>query len=534
MNRFILRAWFCAPLFVFVGAASLDAQPVTLLQTVEPSFRVEPIVHRFKARRGEVIPFEFAVTSSGKAMDVEIRTVSLRQEESGLILHDADHEPEHVVKIHSERNFRINAGETRMLKGEITVPLPKTNFLSFGILVTDNGTKPTFDTANAAATQAGIRFVTQYVLRVDVEIEAAPSGQLSNLKFAQGQVVAEDGSPVIETVLENPTNYSFEFQVRGSIDTAGGAVRSKPFPLGMLSRAELQDDERYLIRLMPRSKLRLKRPLEGPVLPGDAALNFSISNGRREVGNAKFYTQIDLEDFPALQTQMALIDEATTISPAYVELGQVRGSKRISALKVINQDDVPKKVSVEVKSLSGEPMPEVNIAPRAFDVLPGRTKTLRAIMRADRNRDQPSYGVVHLTTTSDSGKSTVAEMPLALWFGAPAEAQLDVSDVQLRTEDESQEFTVAVANKDESFVPVNAELIVSQESGRALKLTAGYGRWLGPGEESQLRFKCPRPLTAGEYQLSLRVDTHEGHTPVERRVVVQLKETSGAGSADSL
>jgi hypothetical protein len=39
---------------------------LTLQESLEASFNIEPVVHRLNGRRGEVLPFSFLITSTGK------------------------------------------------------------------------------------------------------------------------------------------------------------------------------------------------------------------------------------------------------------------------------------------------------------------------------------------------------------------------------------------------------------------------------------------------------------------------------------
>jgi len=179
------------------GSAS---KTVALTQKVQPSFYIEPVVQRFEGRRGEVVPFEFLMASTGKQMDVVVQAVSLRQEETGIILHDPSRPPSGAVRFTTPTEFKLSPGESRLIRGDLTVPLVRANFFSFGILVRDQGQMSARDTADSRAdgadTKAGVRFVTQYVLRVDVETPEAAGGALGKLELHDGGVHSVNGSPL--------------------------------------------------------------------------------------------------------------------------------------------------------------------------------------------------------------------------------------------------------------------------------------------------------------------------------------------------
>ncbi|MEM6364522.1 MAG: hypothetical protein AAF745_08850, partial [Planctomycetota bacterium] len=141
-NRYVV-----SPLHVTVFAlllslfvSSVEAQQrISLTRSVEPSFRIEPVVQRYRGRRGERIPFKFELQSTGKAMQINIRAVALRQEETGIILHDHVSAPASGVEFTSPTEFDLAAGGKFEITGDVTVPLVKSNIMSFGILVRDEG-----------------------------------------------------------------------------------------------------------------------------------------------------------------------------------------------------------------------------------------------------------------------------------------------------------------------------------------------------------------------------------------------------------
>ncbi|MEM9645668.1 MAG: hypothetical protein AAF989_11810, partial [Planctomycetota bacterium] len=200
-------------------ATSDSAKRVTLSKKVEPSFHIEPIVHRFEARRGAVIPFTFEIASTGKDMNVDVLPVRLRQEESGVILHDLSSPSPDEVKIDSPGTFTLRAGDKHHIEGTVTVPLARTNFLSYGILVRDKGFRGEDGAAagEANSTMAEVNFVTQYVLRIDIETGVRDSSAMNLLKLERGELASELGMPLARVYLTNPTEFAFEFKVRGSI-----------------------------------------------------------------------------------------------------------------------------------------------------------------------------------------------------------------------------------------------------------------------------------------------------------------------------
>ena len=94
-------------------------------------------------------------------------------------------------------------------------------------------------------------------------------------------------------------------------------------------------------------------------------------------------------------------------------------------------------------------------------------------------------------------------------------------------------FRVAVHNRGQGFVPIHGQLTISAARGHALRLSDGYGRWLYPGEESELRFIAKNKLPDGRYQLNLEMRTSPDGEPKTQTLNIQLpvKETQSLASA---
>lgn len=501
------------------GPTATGQRQVTLTQTVEPSFRIEPVVHRFSARRGEVIPFEFLIGSMGKEMEVSVTPVNLRQEESGIILHDSQSEPARAMRITSPRKFQLGPGRQSLIKGTITVPLVKSNYLSYGLLVREAGEQPDFNEAGDAPTRAGIRFVTQYVLRVDIETGLADVGSMRDLRFETGALVSDHGLPRILGRVSNPTDYAFECFVTARV----GDEVSRKTPstrLGMQSRQTLDGEERYLVRIMPRSTLRLEAPLRHPLSPGEQSLRIALSSGRREVTAADFAINVKSTDFPALAQQRAVLG-GVSVAPAQIEIGSVPSTNRTVGLKFQNTTDSPGKVEITPLTLSGEPLSQVRFSPSSFTLKPGRTKGVRAMLR-HADADTIQSGVAVVRWQREGGDNAEQRLPLSILNAEPGPPSLEVSDIAWQALPEGDAFTVRVTNQSDAYCPITGQLAVGGPGRLRLALEAGYGRWLAPGETATLAFSPGVPVPAGDYGLILEIHHREGFPPLVRELNVVL------------
>lgn len=484
-----------------------SAQPITFSDSIQRSFNIEPVVHRFRGRRGEIIPFSFEITSTGKPLNLSVTLVSLRQEESGIITHAINDIPPQHIRFTSETSFSLTPGQSRTLTGEITVPLAKTNYLSYGVLVRDQGdineltnqTNP-----NDATTRASVKFVTQYLLRVDLETRGVDLGELDAMKFQQGKVASVNGMPVAEVFLENPTDLALECFVRAEIENAQ-VSRAKPFSLGLASRASLHGDERFLVRLMPKSRVRLFAPVSEMLLPGRQNLKVSLLFEHRKLIEEAFEFSVSPGQFPALETKTAHLANLLAAEPAQIELGQTRGARRTVALKLMNNADVEQTLVLEPRDLTGKPLDKLKLSNETLTLAPGRYKNVRVTLEG--SGDQSAFGTIIVLSQNGSEVSQAGQLPVALLFTEPPLPQIDISPMQATTQDDITGFRVTVSNQGLGYVPIDAELRITALAGGGLSLADGYGRWLAPGETRELKFMPEKRLPDGEYQLNLVVRT---------------------------
>lgn len=513
-----------------VTARGDGSEPVTLTQSVKPSFRIEPVVHRFTGRRGEVIPFEFELGSLGSEMEVTVTPVNLRQEETGVILHDAVSDPARALRLSSPRKFTVAPGMTSTIRGEVTVPLARTNYLSYGLLVRESGIDPNFEAAGDGPVKAGIRFVTQYVLRIDIETGVADIGAMGEMRFEQGRLISDQGLPRIQTYLNNPTNFAFECFVNASLPTSNENSRERPIRLGMSSRESLRGAERYLVRIMPNSRLRLEAPIKKVMQPGAQTLRLSLTTGRREVNAADFAINVNDDDFPALAQKRAILSGGVSVMPAQLELGSIKSTTRSLGLRMQNSGSEPVEVSLRPVSLQGDPIENVRFSPQSFTLKGGRTKGVRATLRRKRG-ELTEAAVAVVTCTTADGATTSQRLPLSILHTEPSRTSLKVAQVNWKEQPTGGAFFVEVSNPTPAYTPVDALLAVGGKSGERFFMQDGYGRWLAPGETRSLRFVPEQPVPAGEYALQLEVRTRDGLPPITREMNVTL---SGEATTASL
>lgn len=507
---------------------------ITLQQMVEPSFRIEPIVRRLEAKRGEVVPFSFTVESTGREIRGEMLPIALRQEEVGTVTLDESAPAPEALRITSPRQFTAAPGKPFAIEGELHVPQGNARFYSFGILVRDGGQKTDFQnpggTDGKPRTQANVRFVTQYLLRCDVEVSNASGDELRSLRLSKANVIERDGMPWAQAYVENTTASTFEFRVTARFaNPSSGSTR--PFPLIVPTRAGLDEPERTLVRLLPRGRIRVESPLGMPLLPGEHALQLALASARETVQIPAAKVRVDQGQFPAQDVQVAQLGEQLSISPAQIELGQIKGGHRTVALTVQNRSDNPMSVHLKSSSLEGEPLRGLQLATPDFSLAPGRTRKISLLLHSQKDLTAPVYGYLQVESQDPAGAATIAKLPVAMLYGQHAKSKLAISELALRTGEPPRTFTFAATNQGSAFTPIHAQLAIADEQGNTVRLTAGYGRWLQPGETREVQFRLANPLSPGAYQVKLAVQAHENDEPLGSTAVIRIPGPSAPPAA---
>lgn len=460
-------------------------------------------------------------------MDVDVRPINLRQEETGIILHDEQSEPMQGVRFISPAKFQLRPGETVQIEGELTVPLNKTNYVSFGILVRDQGQISGGDNADlpAGGTRAAIRFVTQYVLRVDVETGAQDVGDMDRLRFDAGRLVERQGLPHVEAYLNNPTDFALECQVRAKLVAADGND-SDPIRLNMPSRSELDDDGRYLIRIMPRSRLRLEGALDGGIQSGNYSLNLQLSNTRRTMVEANFPVDVDPDRFLGLESKIVTLSSGLSIQPAQMELGRIAGTERMSTLLLTNQGEQDCTVRLVPRDHAGKPMENVVLSSKKFVVKSGRSKSVRAILRGMDDSDS-QWGTIEVQC--DRGELMVAEsaktaLALSLIHQSRPAIDLVADELQWAKLPTGNAFVLRIENQGQGYAPLYGLLKLAAQEGLPAEMSDGFGKWLAPGESRELKFMVSPKTQPGPHQITLDVRSADDQVVVQRTLVLELTE----------
>ncbi len=498
---------------------------VTLQQMVEPAFRVQPVVHRLEASRGETLPFAFVIESYGRQIDCEVKPVALRQEETGVIFHDETQPAPTAIRLETPARFTITANQPLEIKGEVTVPRNKAKFHSFGLLVRDAGQNTKFEATKTpdgkTRTQAGVRFVTQYVLRCDIQVNNAPGDDFSNVEVKGVELASFDGLPTARVLLENPTDSVQLFQVRGKFGDRGSRD-AKPFSLMQPSRYNLEGDERELVKVLPKSRVRVEAPVPNPLFPGKHVMQLHMVAERRQIKLPEVAVDVASGDFPAQETQVVQLTDGLVVSPVQLELGQTKGARRTLSVSFTNRTEHEQEIELSSRSFTGQDFAGLSISPTTFTLGPDKSRRVTLMVRSQKDVESPEYGFVYVQTKTADQAPTTAQLPLAMLYGPRTPSQVTQGELALRNEGSRQKFVLPITNAGRGFVPVHGLLMVGDEQGRTMRVTAGYGRWLHPDETRELEFTLPTPLSSGTYQLQWQVRLHDGDAPLSGATAIRI------------
>ncbi|MBC8115500.1 MAG: hypothetical protein H7062_14035 [Candidatus Saccharimonas sp.] len=500
---------------------------VTIEDQVRAAFRVEPVVHRLDGRKGQLIPFEFTITSQGDGTDVDIRPVALKQEENGVIMPDTDAPSPKALTFEGPASLSLKAEEPYVLKGTVRVPSTQSSFHSFGLLVTDKGRK----TGEAPAGQPnqpqfGVDFVTRYLLRCDINVEGVRPADAHKLVIEGGTMLEVDGRPQAKLFVSNPTESPLEFEMKTRLVSVTGGIVGKEFNLVSPVRSSLAPPERYLARVLPGARVRLEEFIPFAVFSGDYQFEASLMVHGRRFLTAQFPVSASEKDYPAQAAAVAQIANGISASPAQVELSLQRGGERFVSVVIANQSTESYTVNASPLNRDRTPADWFIVRPQAFGLPSGATRKVLISMPATRDPDAPhQYGLLNFGLADEAGEARGSgTIDVGLLARTETNPELNVGNLAWDGAASPPAVVLPLKNKGAVHFPLNARMTLSDAEGHRVRFVAGYGRWLLPGDSTELRFRMKDAIPAGRYTLRIQIDTKEGLAPVEITTPVELTQ----------
>ncbi|MFN9417550.1 MAG: hypothetical protein ACK578_08665 [Pirellula sp.] len=484
---------------------------IRVQETFEPSFRIEPLMHRISGRSGDVIPFEFTLESSNQSTNVEVFSVGLRQEITGGILHDEDSTQVDWVRLVTPNKLSLEANKSTKIEGVVRIPAGEAKHFSMGIMVRDLGNQAPNNASDPSKTQATIRFITQYMLRLDLEVEGARGDQIQRIIVEDLKIVSHQGRPLIQAILSNPTDTTFEFEIRSKISTSPNERSAKPIRLAMPIRWDVEDDSRFAGRILPKSKIRMEEFVSEALATGTYEIETEIFFEKKVSLKKTYSIKVAAEEFPAQEVLIAQIAEGLQASPAQLELSQARGGNRRLILEFKNRSKTERTVALKAIGLDGLAMTAAMIQPSDFSIPANATRKVTLTLKGQSKIEQAAdYGFLSVETRAANKDFTESrQLPLALVYKKVSKTTLAVAPLVWDPNGKYPGFRTTVENTGDNHMPVEARLSLVSEGGVRLQSLAGFGKWLMPKAKESMLFRIDQPLLPGKYTIKCEIQTGE-------------------------
>jgi hypothetical protein len=520
-----------------VSAQAKSAPPnVGKSQTVRtdgsfrPSYRIEPLVHRVASRPGRDVNLTFEIESHTIPVQLEMRAVALRQEENGAIQPDIDRPPPENVQLVSTPKVAVAGGQTHKIQVRVRVPSENTTFHSFGVLVKDQGiaqSKPPQDEQEPKSS-LGIRFVTQYLLRIDIDVEGIRSEPIRELKLSRGMLIEEDGRCVARVFVENPTNSPIEFTVRAHLTNAAAGLEKPSFKLCLPSRMGMDGPDRYIGKLLPQARVRVEEIVPHALASGSFELKAELLANGRVQNSTAFPVEVLAQDFPRQNVEQVAAAPDVSLWPRQIELSLQKGGSRMVPVQLHNQGARPIEMDLVAEGLDGKPATWFVVRPDKLTLAPKSTRKVMASLMPNVVGNAYQFGRIRATVKAE-GRAVIEnrEVTLALLpRGAmPVTPQVETSGFRFNAESARPQFEWDVTNTATAHLPLTAELTLIDESGRVTRSVAGYGLWCLPGQSQRLNFRI-EPPAPGQYRVQAKLDLGDGREPVSVRELIEFAQPS--------
>ena len=497
---------------------------VQVQQNVKPAFLIQPLVQRLQGRKGQLLKFEFLIEAHDRDSKLEIRPVAMMQQENGVIMPDEKSPAPDLIRVTSAASVDLTVSEKHTIKGEMRIPATNSPFLSYGILVREI---PLNDAATGGPddqARVGIRFVTQYLLRVDVDVLGNKGDSVAELMVQEAALISQDGRCLTRVFVNNPTDSAMEFSVECQLVKPDTQAVGKKFGLVVPVRSAQPAPDRYKSRILPKTRLRLEEFLPHPVFAGDYSILTEVSHLGRVVRQVDFKVTIHDGDFPAQDAKIVRVAEDVTIEPANVELSLRKGGSRIQTIAVRNGSLQKILVKIAPEQFQGDLYKSLQLKPNNFELAPGQSRKIVVTIDSNRDVSEHGYAYAQLTVSPEIGEAIGTQrIPIALITNSESRATLEPGELKWSVTNDRSGFTVPIRNNGLRHVPLSGRLSLQDEFGRGFIVDAGYGRWLLPGTQDEVFFGFREPPPPGVYDVQVQLNQNDGEPPLLMSNTIRLE-----------
>jgi hypothetical protein len=488
-------------------------QRVTVQETFDPTFKIEPLTQRISGRGGEVVAFKFMIESANQPADIEVVPVGLRQDLSGLILNDDSAEVADLVRLVTPAKMTLEPNKSSWVEGVVQIPKGDDQFHTIGLLIRDMGKapglKPGVDENGQPITQAAVRFMTQYIVRLDLVVEGVRGDSAAKAVIDDLSIVPSRGRPKLQLIVANPTGTTFEFELKARLRSSPSDRSFTPLRLVVPIRASIETDERYTARILPKCRLRMEEWLPEAIPSGRYEADLELAVDGRVVSRRTIPVDVDSEDFPAQEVLIAQAADGLQVSPAQIELSQTRGGTRRLTMLLKNSGKQAKTIDLRAVTASDLELPGVQVQPSQVSLPAGASRKVVVTMRGRGDTTQPvDYGQMVVECRSQEKEFVETKrLPLAIIYRPIGSTQISVDPVVWDDGGRYPRFRTQVRNEGDKHLPMDARLSISSSNGLRTVLYGGFGKWLMPGSKGELEFRVESTLPPGDYLLKFELQT---------------------------
>jgi hypothetical protein len=266
------------------------------------------------------------------------------------------------------------------------------------------------------------------------------------------------------------------------------------------------------------------------IASGTYEADVEIMLGEKVLSRKTQSITVDASDYPAQEVLIAQLGKEVQVSPAQIELSQLRGGSRRSTILLKNNGKDTKSISVAANDGTGLALPSATIQPDKFTLPPGGSRKISITLKSQLDAHEAIvFGTIDFQARSDRKDfDETRKLPIALLMKKSSAPNAKLSSVQWDSLSKHPAFRCAVSNEGESHLAMNARLTISGENGERMQIPGGFGKWLMPGETAKLEFRLEQPLAPGKYQI--KCELQQGDRPIVTEQIFEVNDMETAKS----
>ena len=488
--------------------------------TFEPQFSIEPLTQTLRGRTSDVLQFAFSVRSKARTTTLQVVPVVLQQDPNGLITHSVEQSDSSIIELLSPSQLVVDDSRSAAIEGIVRLPSQlSSRLILLGLLVRDiSDTQNTPETPSGNAS-ASVKFVTQYLLRLNIEIENVRESSSNKLEIPEAEVIAVDGRPYLQISVSNPTSSSFGFHANARLRPLGGTGSRMQIGLPLNCRRAVDGPQRYDASILPLTNVQLGDFLPSAVPAGDYLLEVDLESQGTRIKTTRQRISILPRQFPAQEVLLAELENGVSISPAQIEFSQLRGGKRRVAVNFKNSSKENATVQLQAFEIAPDsevtlenatlPAKSLILQTQDFVLAPGRSRKVALTMRSTKSASPVTPAALVVTTRLENRNETITKrLPIVFVNNGTGQVAAELSDLRWNPQSNKPSFLVDVASSGTKHLPMIARLLIFRDNQLQWEIQGGFSRWLLPGATSPVEFPVPSEFPPGNYVLrcELQVD----------------------------